>query len=239
MRKNMKLAGVIAVAAMAFTGPAAANAAPSPETASPNIVGGQEVSINAAPYAAQLFSNGNFTCSASQISSQWVLTAKHCLGGSMSVNLGSARLGGGTNVRVSNTYAYNGGDLALLKLRSPHYGSYASLEADPLQYTTSGSIFGWGRTTPNGPASSQLKTANVYVDSLAKDAYNGPAYRHYGLNGQAWKGDSGGPLVINGKVIGVASTSASGGSDTSAYSWYSSVPHGLNWISSVSGVGGS
>lgn len=239
MKKNVKFAGIAAVAAMALAGPAAANAAPSPETASPNIVGGNEVSINAAPFAAQVLSNGNFTCSASQISSQWVLTAQHCVGGNMSVNLGSGRLGSGTNVQVSTYYTYNGGDLALLKLRSPYYGSYASLEADTLQYTTGGSIFGWGRTTPNGPASSQLKTANVYIDGLAKDAYNGPAYRHYGVNGQAWKGDSGGPLVVNGKVIGVASTSASGGNDTSAYSWYASVPHGINWIYSVSGVSGS
>ncbi|NJC24290.1 secreted trypsin-like serine protease [Arthrobacter pigmenti] len=237
--KKLKLAAIAALAATALLGPTGVASAAPDGGADMQIVGGKDVSHSAAPYTAQVNINGSFACSASQISAQWILTAKHCLGSNMSVNLGSANLGGGTRVSVAQTYSYNGGDLALLRLSRSVSGSYASLEKDPLQYQTSGNIYGWGRETANGPASPVLKTASVYIESLEDDAYGGPAYRHVGVDGQAWKGDSGGPLVVSGKVIGVASTSASGGTNTRASSWYSSVPHGISWITSVSGVTGS
>ena len=44
------------------------------------IIGGSTVS--SAPWAAAVFSNGSFTCSGTIIAPQWVLTARHCLGGS-------------------------------------------------------------------------------------------------------------------------------------------------------------
>lgn len=236
--KTFKLAAVAALAATALMGPMGVASA-APEDAGTTIVGGKQVSISAAPFAAQVNLNGTFNCTASHIAAQWVLTAKHCLGSNMSVNVGSANLGGGTRVSVAQTYSYGGGDIALLKLSRAVSGSYASLERDQLTQQTSGNIYGWGRTTPDGPASPVLKTASVFIESLEDDAYGGPAYRHRGVDGQAWKGDSGGPLVVAGKVVGVASTSASGGSSTTASSWYSSVPHAISWITSVSGVTGS
>ena len=41
------------------------------------------------PMGRAVFSNGSFTCSGTIISANYVLTARHCISGSMSVRVGS------------------------------------------------------------------------------------------------------------------------------------------------------
>ncbi|MEV4479925.1 S1 family peptidase [Micromonospora coxensis] len=214
------LAGVLATA----SGATAAPAGPQP------IIGGSTVS--SAPWAAAVFSNGSFTCSGSVISSQWVLTAKHCINGSMSVRIGSVyRSSGGVTRTVSATYSRY--DLALMRLSSPVSTSYVTLASANPPIGSTNTIYGWGQTCYSGcSASSQLKTASVQVTSTSvTDAYGGQAIRSTEISGNAWRGDSGGPQFYNGRQVGVASTA-----DGVSIQNYGSVAYNRAWITSVAGV---
>ncbi|SCG61847.1 S1 family peptidase [Micromonospora coxensis] len=214
------LAGVLATA----SGATAAPAGPQP------IIGGSTVS--SAPWAAAVFSNGSFTCSGSVISSQWVLTARHCINGSMSVRIGSVyRSSGGVTRTVSATYSRY--DLALMRLSSPVSTSYVTLATANPPINSTNTIYGWGQTCYSGcSASSQLKTASVRVTSTSvTDAYGGQAIRSTEISGNAWRGDSGGPQFYNGRQVGVASTA-----DGVSIQNYGSVAYNRAWITSVAGV---
>ncbi|SCG71459.1 S1 family peptidase [Micromonospora halophytica] len=214
------LAGVLATA----SGATAAPAGPQP------IIGGNTVS--SAPWAAAVFSNGSFTCSGTIIAPQWVLTARHCLGGSMSVRVGSVyRSSGGATRTVSATYGRY--DLALMRLSSPVSTSYVTLASANPPINSTNTIYGWGQTCYSGcSASSQLKTASVRVTSTNyTDAYGGQAIRSTEITGNAWRGDSGGPQFYNGRQVGVASTA-----DGYSIQNYGSVAYNRAWITSVAGV---
>ncbi|MGN9908178.1 S1 family peptidase [Phytohabitans sp. LJ34] len=196
----------------------------------PLIIGGSTVS--SAPWAAAVFANGSFTCSGTIIAANWVLTARHCLNGTMSVRVGSVnRTSGGVTRSVSATFGQN--DLALMRLSSPVSTSYVSLASSNPPVGSTNSIYGWGMTCYSGcGASVQLKTASVQVTTNnATDAYGGQAIRTTRINGNAWRGDSGGPQFYNGQQVGVAST-ANGVNIQN----YGSVAFNRSWIRSVSGV---
>lgn len=183
---GIALAGVLGAA----SGATAAPAGPQP------IIGGGTVS--SAPWAAAVMSNGSFTSSGSVIAPQWVLTARHCISGTMSVRVGSVyRSSGGVTRTVSATYTRN--DLALMRLSSAVSTSAVSLASSNPPINSTNSIYGWGMTCYSGcSASSQLKTATVRVTSnSATDAYGGQAIRSSRINGNAWRGDSGGPQFYN------------------------------------------
>ncbi|MEV4540342.1 S1 family peptidase [Micromonospora echinaurantiaca] len=208
----------------ASSGAVAAPAGPDP------IIGGGTVS--SAPWAAAVFSNGSFTCSGTIIAPQWVLTARHCLGGSMSVRVGSVyRSSGGVTRTVSATYGRY--DLALMRLSSSVSTSYVTLATSNPPINSTNTIYGWGMTCYSGcSASTQLKTASVRVTSnSATDAYGGQAIRSTRINGNAWRGDSGGPQFYNGRQVGVASTA-----DGVNIQNYGSVAYNRAWITSVAGV---
>ncbi|GAB2944452.1 trypsin-like serine protease [Micromonospora polyrhachis] len=223
---RLRLATAIFATALAavLAAPSVASAAPQP------IIGGGTVS--SAPWAAAVFSNGSFTCSGTIISSQWVLTARHCVSGTMSVRVGSVyRASGGVTRTVSASYSRY--DLALLQLSSAVSTSYVTLSSSYPPVGSTNSIYGWGMTCYSGcSASSQLKTANVQVTSTnVTDAYGGRAIRSTRINGNAWRGDSGGPQFYNGAQVGVASTA-----DGQSIQNYGSVAYNRAWITSVSGV---
>ncbi|MEV0155346.1 DUF1986 domain-containing protein [Micromonospora sp. NPDC050686] len=229
----MRLRPLLAVLTTALAGVLGATApasAAEPAPVTPYIIGGGYVS--SAPWAAAVFSNGSFTCSGSVISAQWVLTARHCISGSMSVRVGSVYYAsGGVTRTVSATYTRN--DLALMRLSSSVSTSYVSLANSNPPVGSTNSIYGWGMTCYSGcSASSQLKTATVQVTSNnATDAYGGQAIRSTRINGNAWRGDSGGPQFYNGQQVGVASTA-----DGSSIQNYGSVAYNRAWITSTAGV---
>lgn len=206
-------------------------AAPAPASAAPEeIIGGSTVS--SAPWAAAVFSNGSFTCSGSIIAPNWVLTAQHCVSGTMSVRVGSVyRSSGGVTRTVSASYSRY--DLALLYFSSPISTSYVTLSSSYPPVGSTNSIYGWGMTCYSGcSASTQLKTASVQVTSTnVTDAYGGRAIRSTRIDGNAWRGDSGGPQFYNGQQVGVAST-ANGVNIQN----YGSVAFNRAWIQSVAGV---
>ncbi|MEU7529990.1 trypsin-like serine protease [Saccharothrix sp. NPDC042600] len=197
----------------------------------PYIIGGGTVS--SAPWAAAVFQSGRFACSGTIISPEWVLTARHCLSSSMSVRVGSVyKSSGGTTAGVVRQVASSRSDFALLRLSRSVATTYVTLaSADPAVDSTN-AIYGWGRTSYDGPASEQLKTASVRVTSTScSDYIGGRAICSVGIDGNAWKGDSGGPQMANGVQVGVASTA-----DGRSRQTYGSVAANRSWIRAVTGV---
>jgi secreted trypsin-like serine protease len=223
---RIRLLAAVAGAITALVAPAAAHA---DEPVTPYIIGGGTVS--SAPWAAAVFSNGSFTCSGTIISANYVLTARHCVSGTMSVRVGSVnRTSGGVTRTVSSSSRY---DLALLRLSSSVSTSYMPLSSAYPPVGSTNSIYGWGMTCYSGcSASTVLKTATVSVTSTNQtDAYGGRAIGSTRVNGNAWRGDSGGPQVYNGAQVGVASTA-----DGQSRQYYGSVAYNRSWITSVAGV---
>jgi secreted trypsin-like serine protease len=224
MRIRLVLALAGAAAAAVFVAPPTANAGPPSTT----IIGGGTVS--SAPWSAQIYRSGSFTCSGSIIAAQWVLTARHCTGGAMTVRVGSVTRGAGTLANVAAVSSRF--DLALLRLDRSISTSYMPLATANPPTNSVNSIYGWGMTCRTGcGASTVLKTATVRVTGLSTDAFGGQALASVRVNGNAWRGDSGGPQVYQGRQVGVASTA-----DGVTRQFYGSVAFNRSWIQSVSGV---
>jgi secreted trypsin-like serine protease len=225
---RLVLASLAAAVTAALATPVAAQAAAFQP--GPGIIGGSTVS--SAPWAAVIYSNGSFTCSGTIISASYVLTATHCITGTMSVRVGSvSRTSGGTTSAVSSTSSRY--DLTLLKLATPISTTYMGLSSSYPPVGSTNSIYGWGRTCYSGcTASATLKTATVRVTSTnQQDNAGGRAILSTKISGAAWSGDSGGPETYNGLQVGVASLA-----DGQSQQIYGSVAANRSWITSVAGV---
>lgn len=189
----------------------------------------------------------NVGCAASQIAASWVITAKHCNSTSLrSVRLGTTYLERGGAVRpVAARYASPMGDVLLLKLSAPYYGSYVGLSGSFPSSGTAAKVYGWGyQSEGSGAMSYFLKSADVTVSGQGSDPSGGPTVSTRSQSGHTLNGDSGGPLIVNGKLAGVLSTSsilpAQNPADYTGYSnEHASVARNLSWITRVSGVPGS
>ncbi len=206
----------------------AAEPAPRPSTPSSvetKIIGGEYA--QSGPWAARLFSNGRQTCTATIISANWILTAKHCVtGGGLSFRIGSLdQTSGGTMANGAQTVTHASSDLALVRLDRSVSATYAKL----------GQVYGWGATSLCGSEincqSQFLKVANVTVTGGCRDAYQGQAICARRGNGITAGGDSGGPMMANGVQVGVASTS-----DRQTTTAYTNVTAYRSWIQQVAGV---
>lgn len=90
-RRGVVVGAAVVVLAASFAVPSAAHA----------IGGGQ--AVKAAPWAVQVYNNGQLGCSGSMLTDRWVLTAAHCYQdrpGKMSVRVGDVRTGHGVKVAV-------------------------------------------------------------------------------------------------------------------------------------------
>jgi trypsin len=138
--------------------------------------------------------------------------------------LGTTYLGTGGAVRaVAARYPAPAGDVLLLRLSTPYYGSYIGLSA-------------------SFPATGAPASVSVVWQGL--DNHGGPSARTRSQSGHTLSGDSGGPLVVDGKLAGVLSTSdilpaRNPSAYTGYYNDHASVARNLAWITSVSGVQGS
>lgn len=144
-----------------------------------NIVGGTETQPYSRPYQVAMLYNGRQICGGTLISSQWVLTAAHCLDNvsatSLSIRVGAHRISqnDGQTIPVSqkivhhNWYGANnirsGNDIALLKLSSPASSQYTPAKlptADIMSnYASVGryvTVSGWGQTSNNSQGGSDV-----------------------------------------------------------------------------------
>ncbi|XP_060532775.1 brachyurin-like isoform X2 [Cylas formicarius] len=231
---------------------------------SPRIVGGRTATPHAYPYQALLFAyitSDSYLCSGSLISSNFVLTAAHCVKDASYalVHLGVHNM---SSTEPSQT-AYNSSmfiiherwneaemmnDIALIKLPSPATlnENIATIKITSAKDTYEGDIArvtGWGLTA-NGATSSVLKYADVIVMSNQEcatfDLYrNHIVASHICTSGAGnvgtCNGDSGGPLVFNGAQIGIVSFGYSG-CTMSKPSVYTRLTEFADWIKTNSDI---
>jgi len=185
-----------------------------------SIVNGRPASQCTWTWQVSLEDGGSHFCGGMLIDSRWVLTAAHCLGGSISVRAGSYRRSSneGQSIRVDRQIEhprYNDRskdyDIALLRLRSPmQMNSCVSTVGLPRRDVAPGTtctITGWGTTSAGGSSARNLQEAEVqvmsntacrrtnYSNSDIKDSMLCAQGRDSNGYIDACQGDSGGPLV--------------------------------------------
>ncbi|KPH97405.1 peptidase S1 and S6 chymotrypsin/Hap [Actinobacteria bacterium OK074] len=196
MRHHQRLAvaagvGLIAAAAL-------------PIDAAHAISGG--TAVRSAPWAVQVYGDGQFACTGTMLNDRWVLTAYHCYlddPGKMSVRIGSVRYGHGVKVDVTKIRHLNTDgvdDVALFKLAKPVHAPHVKLaDADPPKGAVI-DIYGYGST---GPKPKNLRKATNRVTAIKHDDIIGRAIWSKKLNGGDEPGDSGGPAFYKGREVGV------------------------------------
>nr|XP_019535913.2 trypsin-7-like [Aedes albopictus] len=197
------------------------------------IVGGYVDTIRNVPYTVslQLIYEGHF-CGGSLISSDWVVTAAHCVHG---------RSPSALTVRVGSSYRDSGGvlrdvrqiivpeqynptasfdfDVALLNLMQRVSSSYETVDfirmyeaSFPTPKGMKCLTSGWGATKNPNQSSGRIKSAMldiVDIDMCRHALYPSPVTDKMicagGQNDDACQGDSGGPLVCAGRLAGIVS----------------------------------
>jgi trypsin len=190
----------------------------------PEIVGGVEASAGAYPWMTRLLRNGSTICGGSLLHQSWVLTAAHCVDGSvtaasLSVVLGDHQRSVSEGTEQTRTIAqiiihpsFNAttmnNDLALLRLSTPvtlnaRVGivRIASLPATGTMLRT----IGWGVTSEGGGVlADRLRQVDVPLVSGTgcSEAYPGQITNSMFCAGfpqglrDACQGDSGGPIFL-------------------------------------------
>ncbi|GAB3509922.1 S1 family peptidase [Amycolatopsis cihanbeyliensis] len=224
----MRIRSIVACAVAAVAAPAVL-AAPAE-----GIIDGSFT--ESAPWSARLYQDGSDGyCTATVLSAEWILTARHCIGGE---HRWGFRIGDIEHARGEYVDAAPGGvtvheqaDLALVRLSRPVEAETVTLgTAADVAAGDTVTIHGWGRTEQDRQ-SPRLKNARLRVtDTAATDAYGGRAIDATRIDGVCAMGDSGGPMfAANGRQVGVLST---GGAATCQYTHLGAFH---DWIDSVTG----
>ncbi|KAJ8942813.1 hypothetical protein NQ318_022827 [Aromia moschata] len=197
------------------------------------IIGGIEANIEDHPWQVSLQRSNSHICGGAIISSNWILTAAHCVSASLvaqyTIRAGSSyRSSGGSIYSLSSVRAhpnYNSWtidyDIAALQVSSPiQFGP--GIQAIPLARAGTGPVAdaiaivtGWGSTVEGGGGTNVLQEVDMPIVSQAdcRNAYSQSAITDRmfcaGLLGEGGKdacqGDSGGPVVVNGILTGLVS----------------------------------
>ena len=216
------------------------------------IVGGQEATPGSRPYQVSVQKFGGHWCGGALLTDTWVLTAEHCLGGTLAVRVGVHRLSSneGQTYSVAQTESHPQMDIALLRLSSAVSPTHTPLEL-PTQAVMNGpaapgqlvDVSGWGATSEGGSGADRLQEVAVPVVSNstcnAPQAYNGQVQSSEICAGFAQggkdscQGDSGGPLVADfqGKTYSVGVVSwGSGCARPNKYGVYARTIDAKSWI---------
>lgn len=202
---------------------------PATSSAETRIVGGSSLTSHAYPWLLKIYVNidgSTYSCGASLIDSEWVLTAAHCIesssgsavsGSAVTVWYGSHIESNMLSASVSNVYMHEDyssytqdNDIALLKLSQPLTSvTTISPVEDGSSLNDAGvlaTVAGWGTTSEGGSSTTVANEVDVPVVSNTVcnswESYNGQITDNmlcagYEEGGKdACQGDSGGPLFV-------------------------------------------
>ncbi|KAK3875359.1 hypothetical protein Pcinc_019769 [Petrolisthes cinctipes] len=224
------------------------------------IVGGVEAAPHSWPHQVALFIDGMYFCGGSLISSEWVLTAAHCMdgAGSVEVVMGAHDITANEPEQVSMTSTdftvhenYNSftikNDISVIRLPSPvSFDANINAVSLPSSDPTVGTIVtpsGWGRDSDNALGiTDKLRQVDVPTLGTAEcDAVYGIVTDNQicidALGGKGTcNGDSGGPLNYNGVTLGITSFGSSAGCEAGYPDAFTRVTAYLDWIQAQTGV---
>nr|AAL67441.1 collagenolytic serine protease [Paralithodes camtschaticus] len=227
---------------------------------SQRIVGGQEATPHTWVHQVALFIDDMYFCGGSLISSEYVLTAAHCMDGAgfVEVVMGAHNIREDEASQVSMTSTnfaihenYNAftitNDVAYIRLPSPvtfdaNIGAVALPTSDPAVGTTV-TPSGWGMDSDSAFGISDiLRQVDVPIMSVVDcDAVYGIVSNNQicidstGGRGTC-NGDSGGPLNYGGTTVGITSFGASAGCEAGYPDAFTRVSAYLDWIQANTGV---
>nr|AFZ78859.1 serine protease [Coptotermes formosanus] len=226
------------------------------------IVGGVPVHIEDFPYQLSYEYDGSHICGASIISTNWVVTAGHCVDGA---STSYVRFRAGSSLRSTGGTLHPAAQLVL----NPDY-DYYTIDYDiavarvsvPFTYGTEVQPIGLARTEPpagtlaivsgwgtlsSGSNSLPSQLQAVEVDIISRSVCN-DAYAIYdgitarmicagvvGGGKDACQGDSGGPLVAEGSLVGIVSW-GEGCGEADYPGVYSNVANLKSFVTNATGV---
>nr|ART88741.1 serine protease [Azemiops feae] len=222
------------------------------------IIGGDECDINEHPFFVLIYSDG-FLCGGTLIDQEWMLTAAHCDGKKMKLQLGlhSKKVPNeDKQIRVpkekffclssSGKYEWDK-DIMLIRLNSPvHESTHIAPLSLPSSSPTVGSvcrIMGWGSITitkvthPDVPHCANINILNhavcqkVYPGLLEKSKTLCAGILEGGTD--SCEGDSGGPLICNGQIQGIVSAGGDPCAKPRVPALYINVFDYTDWIKSI------
>ncbi|CAK6432563.1 unnamed protein product [Pipistrellus nathusii] len=218
------------------------------------IIGGHEAKPHSLPYMAYLHIKGEeeSRCGGVLVGDNFVLTAAHCNGRSISVTLGAHNITKQEKTQevilVKRAIPHpnykerrSSSDIMLLQLERNVKQTYA---VKPLQLPSGEDlprtgdnciVAGWGQVTTQGPYSDTLQEVELTLQKYVKcktcfNYYNNNIELCVGNpreNKASFKGDSGGPLLCKNEIQGIASYGSKDGKPPVVYTKVASF---LPWI---------